>query len=143
MNSFKRNSIISFIITYLIITLLVIGINILVYLPVNNIVSNSQTIQKTFNAEVKESMSEANLYSNYIDSSREIYQNYFIIFTNMIIALYVVISLGLVVVGLSLRVNSNKNKGIYNAVIAAGITTILYLIYFIISVPGTFNLLFK
>ena len=73
---------------------------------------------------------------------RQTYKEYFRVFTNMIIALYTIVAMGLVITGLKLRVNSNRNKGMYDAIVAAGITVILYLIWFVITVPNTFDLLF-
>lgn len=141
----KKNSVLSFIITYILIVFLVIGLNILLYLPVNNIIKSSNDIQSKYETQITNLGSDntaVGIYSNYIEEIQENYGNYFRVFTNMIITLYVVISLSLVIVGLSLRVNTNRNKGMYNAVIAAGITTILYLIWFILYVPGIVGILF-
>ena len=136
----KRNNTLSFIVTYLIIIILFIGINILLYLPINNKINTAKEIDKTYQSEIISIQNSQ--VENYIKDMKQTYQEYFRIFTNMIIALYVVVAICLVVTGLSLRVNSNRNKGMYNAIVTSGITVILYLIWFIITVPNTFNLLF-
>lgn len=136
----KRNNTLSFIVTYLVIVILFVGINLLLYLPINNNIANAKKINETYQSEItsiKNSQTE-----NYIKDMKQTYQEYFRVFTNMIIALYAVVAICLVATGLALRVNSNRNKGMYNAIVAAGITVILYLIWFIITVPNTFNLLF-
>ncbi len=136
----KRNNTLSFIVAYLVIVILFIGINLLLYLPINNNISNAKKINETYQSEITSIQNSQT--ENYIKDMKQTYQEYFRVFTNMIIALYAVIAICLVATGLALRVNSNRNKGMYNAIVAAGITVILYLIWFIITVPNTFNLLF-
>ncbi len=136
----KRNNKLNFVITYIVIVVLLVGINLLLYIPVNNKINSAKEINATYQTEIN-SMQNTQTES-YIKDMRQTYKEYFRVFTNMIIALYVIVAMGLVITGLKLRVNSNRNKGMYDAIVAAGITVILYLIWFVITVPNTFDLLF-
>lgn len=124
----KKNSVVSAIITYFVIIICIIGINLVFTIPLKDANQTINQLDKISNEQVIE----------YIESCRI----YCKAFANMTVALLAIISLALVVVGLSLRVNKARNKGIYNAIIFAGITTIFYLIYFIIIVSNAFEVLF-
>lgn len=124
----RRNSIVSSIVTYFIIIFLVIGINLFSFIPLINTTHQIESLKV-----IKDSSMPKYL---------ELYGSYCRSFSNMTVALLAIISLFLVVIGLILRVTKANNKGIYNAVILSGITSIFYLIYFIIAVSNTFVVLF-
>ena len=124
----KKNSIVSAIATYFIIIFLVIGINLFLAMPLISVAHEASGLEK--------------IESSSMQQYFEIYENYCRTFSNMIVALLAIISLTLVVVGLSLRVNKARNKGIYNAITLSGITVILYLIWFVINIASSYGGLF-
>ena len=141
----KRNSTLSGILTYVAIVFVIVVINILLCIPIKNIEKNSANLKVNFENTIKQSqVSEEikNSYNEYFESMKNEYSLLGRNYTNMVVALLAVVSLGLVVFGLVYRVNSNRNKGIYNAVILAGITTIFYLMYFAVNFSNTFEKLF-
>lgn len=141
----KKNSTLSGILTYVAIVLVIVVINILLCIPIKNIEKNSANLKVNFENTIKQSqVSEEvrNSYNEYFESMKNEYSLLGRNYTNMVVALFAVVSLGLVVFGLIYRVNSNRNKGIYNAVILAGITTIFYLMYFAVNFSNTFEKLF-
>lgn len=141
----KKNSTLSGILTYVAIVLVIVVINILLCIPIKNIEKNSANLKVNFENTIKQSqVSEEvkNSYNEYLESMKNEYSLLGRNYTNMVVALLAVVSLGLVVFGLIYRVNSNRNKGIYNAVILAGITTIFYLMYFAVNFSNTFEKLF-
>ena len=141
----KKNSTLSGILTYVAIVFVIVVINILLCIPIKNIEKNSANLKVNFENTIKQSqVSEEikNSYNEYFESIKNEYSLLGRNYTNMVVALLAVVSLGLVVFGLVYRVNSNRNKGIYNAVILAGITTIFYLMYFAVNFSNTFEKLF-
>ena len=141
----KKNSTLSGILTYVAIVFVIVIINILLCIPIKNIEKNSANLKVNFENTIKQSqVSEEvkNSYNEYLESMKNEYSLLGRNYTNMVVALLAVVSLGLVVFGLIYRVNSNRNKGIYNAVILAGITTIFYLMYFAVNFSNTFEKLF-
>ena len=141
----KKNSTLSGILTYVAIVFVIVIINILLCIPIKNIEKNSANLKVNFENTIKQSqVSEEvkNSYNEYFESMKNEYSLLGRNYTNMVVALLAVVSLGLVVFGLIYRVNSNRNKGIYNAVILAGITTIFYLMYFAVNFSNTFEKLF-
>lgn len=141
----KKNSTLSGILTYVAIVFVIVVINILLCIPIKNIEKNSANLKVNFENTIKQSqVSEEikNSYNEYLESMKNEYSLLGRNYTNMVVALLAVVSLGLVVFGLVYRVNSNRNKGIYNAVILAGITTIFYLMYFAVNFSNTFEKLF-
>lgn len=141
----KKNSTLSGILTYVAIVLVIVVINILLCIPIKNIEKNSANLKVNFENTIKQSqVSEEvkNSYNEYFESMKNEYSLLGRNYTNMVVALLAVVSLGVVVFGLIYRVNSNRNKGIYNAVILAGITTIFYLMYFAVNFSNTFEKLF-
>lgn len=141
----KKNSTLSGILTYVAIVFVIVIINILLCIPIKNIEKNSANLKVNFENTIKQSqVSEEvrNSYNEYFESMKNEYSLLGRNYTNMVVALFAVVSLGLVVFGLVYRVNSNRNKGIYNAVILAGITTIFYLMYFAVNFSNTFEKLF-
>ena len=141
----KKNSTLSGILTYVAIVLVIVVINILLCIPIKNIEKNSANLKVNYENTIKQSqVSEEvkNSYNEYLESMKNEYSLLGRNYTNMVVALLAVVSLGLVVFGLVYRVNSNRNKGIYNAVILAGITTIFYLMYFAVNFSNTFEKLF-
>lgn len=141
----KKNSTLSGILTYVAIVFVIVIINILLCIPIKSIEKNSANLKVNFENTIKQSqVSEEikNSYNEYLESMKNEYSLLGRNYTNMVVALLAVVSLGLVVFGLVYRVNSNRNKGIYNAVILAGITTIFYLMYFAVNFSNTFEKLF-
>lgn len=141
----KKNSTLSGILTYVAIVFVIVIINILLCIPIKNIEKNSANLKVNFENTIKQSqVSEEvkNSYNEYFESMKNEYSLLGRNYTNMVVALLAVVSLGVVVFGLIYRVNSNRNKGIYNAVILAGITTIFYLMYFAVNFSNTFEKLF-
>ena len=141
----KKNSTLSGILTYVAIVLVIVVINILLCIPIKNIEKNSANLKVNFENTIKQSQVSEEVkssYNEYLESMKNEYSLLGRNYTNMVVALLAVVSLGLVVFGLVYRVNSNRNKGIYNAVILAGITTIFYLMYFAVNFSNTFEKLF-
>lgn len=141
----KRNSTLSGILTYVAIVFVIVIINILLCIPIKSIEKNSANLKVNFENTIKQSQVSEEVkssYNEYLESMKNEYSLLGRNYTNMVVALLAVLSLGLVVFGLVYRVNSNRNKGIYNAVILAGITTIFYLMYFAVNFSNTFEKLF-
>ncbi len=141
----KKNSTLSGILTYVAIVFVIVIINILLCIPIKSIEKNSANLKVNFENTIKQSQVSQevkNSYNEYLESMKNEYSLLGRNYTNMVVALLAVVSLGLVVFGLVYRVNSNRNKGIYNAVILAGITTIFYLMYFAVNFSNTFEKLF-
>lgn len=141
----KKNSTLSGILTYVAIVFIIVVINILLCIPIKNIEKNSANLKVNFENTIKQSQVSEEVKSSYNEYLESIKNEYSLLgrnYTNMVVALLAVVSLGLVVFGLVYRVNSNRNKGIYNAVILAGITTIFYLMYFAVNFSNTFEKLF-
>lgn len=141
----KKNSTFSGILTYVAIIFVIVVINILLCVPIKNIEKSSVNLKMNFENTIKQkeiSDEVKNSYNEYFENMKDEYSLLGRNYTNMVVALLAVVSLGLVVFGLVYRVNSNRNKGIYNAVILAGITTIFYLMYFAINFSNTFEKLF-
>lgn len=141
----KKNSTLSGILTYVAIVFVIVIINILLCIPIKNIEKNSANLKVNFENTIKQSQVSEEVkssYNEYLESMKNEYSLLGRNYTNMVVALLAVVSLGLVVFGLVYRVNSNRNKGIYNAVILAGITTIFYLMYFAVNFSNTFEKLF-
>ena len=141
----KKNSTLSGILTYVAIVFVIVVINILLCIPIKNIEKNSANLKVNFENTIKQSQVSEEVKSSYNEYFESMKNEYSLLgrnYTNMVVALLAVVSLGLVVFGLVYRVNSNRNKGIYNAVILAGITTIFYLMYFAVNFSNTFEKLF-
>ena len=141
----KKNSTLSGILTYVAIVFVIVVINILLCIPIKNIEKNSANLKVNFENTIKQSQVSDEVKSSYNEYFESMKNEYSLLgrnYTNMVVALLAVVSLGLVVFGLVYRVNSNRNKGIYNAVILAGITTIFYLMYFAVNFSNTFEKLF-
>lgn len=141
----KKNSTLSGILTYVAIVFVIVIINILLCIPIKNIEKNSANLKVNFENTIKQSQVSEEVKSSYNEYFESMKNEYSLLgrnYTNMVVALLAVVSLGLVVFGLVYRVNSNRNKGIYNAVILAGITTIFYLMYFAVNFSNTFEKLF-
>lgn len=141
----KKKTRFSGVITYVLIILIVVGINLLLSIPIKNIEKNSKAIEVEFNKNVQQlNMSEEtkSTYNAYIENVKEEYSLLGRNYINMIVALFAILSLGLVIFGLVNRVDANRNRGIYNGIILAGITTIFYLIYFIAKFSNVFENLF-
>lgn len=144
----RKHSILSAIITYILIVFFIIGINIILYIPINQLQDSANILQQNYEIEKdninldENSQNVDEFYSEYILQVQDHYVEFGRIFTNMIVALLVFVSLALVIVGLSLRVNANRNKGIYNAIILSGLTCIFYLIWFSINITNAFEMLF-
>ncbi len=144
----RKHSILSAIITYILIVFFIIGINIILYIPINQLQDSANILQQNYEIEKdninldENSQNVDEFYSEYILQVQDHYVEFGRVFTNMIVALLVFVSLALVIVGLSLRVNANRNKGIYNAIILSGLTCIFYLIWFSINITNAFEMLF-
>lgn len=141
----KKNSTLSGILTYVAIVFVIVIINILLCIPIKNIEKDSANLKVNFENTIKQNQVSEEVkssYNEYLESMKNEYSLLGRNYTNMVVALLAVVSLGLVVFGLVYRVNSNRNKGIYNAVILAGITTIFYLMYFAVNFSNTFEKLF-
>ena len=144
----RKHSILSAIITYILIVFFIIGINIILYIPINQLQDSANILQQNYEIEKdninldENSQNVDEFYSEYILQVQDHYVEFGRVFTNMIVALLVFVSLALVIVGLSLRVNANRNTGIYNAIILSGLTCIFYLIWFSINITNAFEMLF-
>ena len=144
----RKHSILSAIITYILIVFFIIGINIILYIPINQLQDSANILQQNYEIEKdninldENSQNVDEFYSEYILQVQDHYVEFGRVFTNMIVALLVFVSLALVIVGLSLRVNANRNKGIYNAIILSGLTCIFYVIWFSINITNAFEMLF-
>lgn len=144
----KKPSTLYAICTYILIVFLVVGINLICYSPISQLKESAKIVQRNYENEInsieinKNNQEVVDINSEYNLEVQDHYKNFGRVFINMIVALLVVVSLTLVVFGLSRRVNTNRNKGIYNAIIIAGITCIFYLIWFVVNVSNSFELLF-
>ena len=144
----RKHSILSAIITYILIVFFIIGINIILYIPINQLQDSANILQQNYEIEKdninldENSQNVDQFYTEYILQVQDHYVEFGRVFTNMIVALLLFLSLALVIVGLSLRVNANRNKGIYNAIILSGLTCIFYLIWFSINITNAFEMLF-
>lgn len=141
----RRKCKFSGIITYVLIVLVVVGINMLLCMPIKNIEKNSKQVKANFEKTLEEkNVTEeiSSTYNEYIEDIKEEYSALGRNYINMVVALLATLSLGLVIFGLVNRVNANRNRGIYNGIVLGGITTIFYLIYFIISASNAFEVMF-
>lgn len=144
----KKNSKLIAIGTYIVILFLIIGVNLLLSRPIIQLKESAVNLQENFENQIGKIEVNDNeqkvidLYSDYNMEVEEHYTEFGRVFINMIVTLFSIVSLCLVIFGLSRRVNTNKNKGMYNAIILAGITCIIYMIWFIINVSNSFELLF-
>lgn len=141
----RRKCKFSGIIIYVLIVLVVVGINMLLCMPIKNIEKNSKQVKANFEKTLEEkNVTEeiSSTYNEYIEDIKEEYSALGRNYINMVVALLATLSLGLVIFGLVNRVNANRNRGIYNGIVLGGITTIFYLIYFIISASNAFEVMF-
>ena len=144
----KKNSKLISVFTYIIIVLLIVGSNIIFISSTNSIKKSAINLKENF--EYKTSKMDINedeekivqLYSDYNLKVEEHYKSFGRVFINIVVTLLVIVSLALVIFGLSRRVNTNKNKGIYNSIVLAGITCIIFLIWFVVNMSNAFELLF-